>query len=170
MKKCKIIGQKNMIKTFEQFNIDIDPYGEEIWDDRKTLYNWLIQKYPDRNTWGNIKKLDCFNNQLTSLEGIENLVNLRELYCYNNQLTSLDGIENLVNIEYLDCSYNQLTSLEGIENLVNLERLYCYNNQLTSLENIENLVNLERLYCFNNQFTDDYKNYLRTLKIKDISI
>jgi Leucine-rich repeat (LRR) protein len=89
-----------------------------------------------------LKILCCCNNQLTSLEGIENLVNLKELYCYDNQLTSLEGIENLINLIELACDSNKLTSLEGIENLVDLKELYCSNNQLTSLEGIENLVKL----------------------------
>jgi Leucine-rich repeat (LRR) protein len=89
-----------------------------------------------------LKELDCVNNKLTSLEGIENLVNLKKLCCYENQLTSLEGIENLVKLEQLICADNDLTSLEGIENLVNLDMLCCYNNQFTSLEGIENLVKL----------------------------
>jgi Leucine-rich repeat (LRR) protein len=48
------------------------------------------------------------------------LINLKKLDCYNNQLTSLEGIENLFNLEDLDCSDNQLTSLEGIEILTKL--------------------------------------------------
>jgi hypothetical protein len=152
--KSQLIYHKFKIKKQNENNYyDIDPYGEEIWDDRKTLYNWLIQKHPNRNTWNNIEYLDCSNNQLTSLEGIENLVNLRLLYCSNNQLTILENIENLVNLERLYCRNNQLNSLDGIENLVNLEILSCSNNQLNSLKNIENLVNLRELSCSNNQLT-----------------
>jgi Leucine-rich repeat (LRR) protein len=89
-----------------------------------------------------LEELICYSNQLTSLEGIENLVNLVNLYCSYNKLTSLEGIENLINLKELYCSYNKLTSLEGIENLINLEKIYCSHNQLTSLEGIECLTNL----------------------------
>ena len=157
-----------MIKTFEQFN-ELDPYGEEDWeiDNLPTV----IQIARDQNKpYDQITEFWCNDNQLTSLDGIENLVNLRWLFCFNNQLTSLDGIENLVNLRVLWCHDNQLTSLDGIENLVNLEVLWCHDNQLTSLDGIENLVNLRVLWCSDNQFSNKYKKYIRSLKIKDTVI
>ena len=120
------------IKLFEQFIDPFDPFGEEILYEEKTFLNWLKKNYPDETKWRNIKEIVCYGNRLTSLEGIENLVNLESLYCHNNQLTSLEGIENLVNLKYLYCSRNQLISLEGIENLVNLRELSCYNNQFSN--------------------------------------
>ena len=80
--------------------------------------------------------------------------NLKKLYCYNNQLTTLP--ENLpVSIEYLYCSNNQLTTLP--ENLpASLEVLNCNNNQLTTLP--ENLpASLKELLCDENPFTKEYE-------------
>ena len=135
-----------MIKTFEQFN-ELDPYGEEDWDDDNLTPVLIIAKKQNK-PYDQITGLDCSFNQLSSLEGIENLVNLEKLWCYNNQLTSLEGIENLVNLQVLSCSSNQLTSLEGIENLVNLKILYCSSNQ----------------------FSNKYKEYIRSLEIKDLRL
>ena len=132
-----------MIKKYNQYiketiNIDIDPYGEEDWDidDLPTILQ-LVRK--SGNPYDRIILLDCSYRDLTSLEGIENLISLKRLYCYNNQLTSL----------------------KNIENLTNLKHLYCDNNQLTNLDGIENLINLKTLYCQNNQFSEEYKDYLR---------
>ena len=136
------------IKLFEQFVDPFDPFGEEVLYKESTFLNWLKEKYPDETKWREIKGISCENNQLTSLEGIENLVNLRSLYCYNNQLTSLKEIENLVNLKILYCSRNQLTSLEGIENLVNLKYLYCYNNR------------------FPNEYKEYLKNYCKEKGIR----
>jgi hypothetical protein len=145
-------GKFENLQTFENFINEIDPYGEEDWEyDNLSPVLQIAKK--QNIPYDQITFLSCDNNQLTSLEGIENLVNLKILDCWNNQLTSLEGIENLVNLEALSCSNNQLTSLEGIENLINLEKLWCSNNQLTSLDGIENLVNLEKLWCSNNQLT-----------------
>ncbi len=93
-----------------------------------SFMDWLLQKYPDKNEWKNIIKINCSHENLVNLDGIENLVNLKYLYCPNNQLTELN-IENLVNLVYLDCSYNQLTEL-NLENLINLKMLECYDNKL----------------------------------------
>ena len=130
------------LKLYEQFN-ENDPFGEEIEyikPDGTFLY-WLKINCPDENIWNKITIIDCSNKNLTSLEGIENLVNLKELYCDNNQLTSLEGIENLVNLKFLYCYDNQLTSLEGIK--------------------LKNLVNLKYLNCWGNLLNTEYKNYLK---------
>ncbi len=179
-----------MIKKYNQYikenNIvynqdEIDPYGEENWDEIELTpvlkiakdiglpYDQITELYCYNENLTNLKgvenlinleTLDSSNNNLTSLEGIENLTNLKRLYCNNNHLTNLNGIENLVNLEYLYCYNNNLTNLEGIENLINLKYLGCSNYNLTSLEGIENLINLRVLYCSNNNFSDDYKQYL----------
>ena len=132
-----------MIKKYNQYikeNIhsDIDPYGEENWDDENLSPILQIAK----NTG---KPYD----QITVLD------------CNCKQLTSLEGIEKLINLEYLYCGVNQLTSLAGIENLTNLNYLYCDHNQLRSLDEIKNLNNLEIIFCRKNQFSIEYKEYLK---------
>ena len=150
------------LKLYEQFDFDEnDPFGEEIKYTKSTFLSWLKNRYPDENIWSEIKEINCYNKQLTSLEGIENLINLERLYCEYNRLTSLKEIENLVNLKELDCSGNELTGLEGIENLVNLKEFDCHSNMLTTLEGIENLVNLKELWCYDNRLTIQYRNYLR---------
>jgi Leucine-rich repeat (LRR) protein len=155
-----------MIQNYKDYikeqHLDVDPFNEEDWDiDKLSLLLQIIRKQFGDKPHDEITVLNGSNEQLTSLEGIENLVNLKYFHCDNNQLTSLEGIENSVKLEILACWNNQLTSLEGIENLVNLEILNCSFNQLTSLEGIENLVNLKILSCHNNNFSEDYMNYLK---------
>ncbi len=156
---------------------EIDPYGEEDWDDSKQILQKIKKPYDRIITLNyekryltslngienliNLQFLYCDNNQLTSLEGIENLINLKGLSCTFNQIRSLNGIENLTNLNYFFCQNNQLTNLDEIEKLTNLEVLNCHNNQLTSLEGIENLINLNHLSCWNNQFSEEYKEYLK---------
>ena len=94
----------------------------------------------------------------------EEQMNLIELDCSDNKLTSLKGIEELTNLEWLDCSNNKLTSLEGIENLDKLVEIYCYDNKLTSLKGIENLDKLEFLDCRDNPLP--YSDLFNLDKIK----
>jgi internalin A len=104
------------------------------------LQDWLNKNYTKQEQI-KLTSLNCSQNQITSLKGIESLVNLKILDCYNNQLTSLSGIEKLVNLTYLHCSCNQITSLKGIETLVNLEYLSCTNNQLSyKFSNLEDIL------------------------------
>ncbi|MCQ2209870.1 MAG: leucine-rich repeat domain-containing protein [Paludibacteraceae bacterium] len=115
--------------------------------------------------------VDCQENDIASLTGIEYFKNLRLLDCSYNQLTSLDLSSNTA-LEYLFCTDNQLTSLD-LSNNTNLEELSCFDNKLTSLDlpasehltvincgsnqltslNLENNTALEYLICNDNQLT-----------------
>ena len=164
-----------MVKNYKDYikeHLDIDPFDEEDWeiDNLSPLLQIVRKKYGNK-PYDEITELYCSYNQLTSLKGIENLVNLEEFDCGDNQLTSLEEVENLVNLKEFHCYNNQLTSLKGIENLVNLKFLSCDNNQPTSLEGIENLVNLKELWCNGNNFNKVYKNHLKNYcKNKNISL
>ena len=90
--------------------------------------------------------LNCYNNQLTTLDVSKNTA-LIELYCFNNQLTTLDVSKNTALI-HLACSNNQLTTLDVSKNTA-LIYLYCSGNQLTTLD-VSKKTALRRLECYNN--------------------
>ncbi len=166
-----------MIKKYNQYikenNIayssdEIDPYGEEDWDEVELTPVLIIAKKLGL-PYSQITELNCSEKDLMNLDGIENLINLQTLDCDNNNLISLKGIENIVNLEILICRGNNLTSLEGLENLINIKYLDITRNNLTSLKGIENLINLEYLICRNNNFSNEYikniKEYCKNKKI-----
>lgn len=97
----------------------------------------------------NIIKLDCENNQLTTLDLSQN-ISLLELICYNNSLGSLD-ITQCGSLVFLEAAYNQLTSLNVSQN-INLKKLGVIGNFLTSLDVSQN-INLQILDCKSNQLT-----------------
>ena len=96
-----------------------------------------------------LETLNCFDNQLTSLDVSKNTA-LIYLDCYGNQLTSLDVSKNTA-LTYLDCGRNQLTSLDVSKDTA-LTELDCRSNQLTKLDVSKNTV-LTTLYCWDNQLT-----------------
>ena len=98
---------------------------------------------------GNITRLNCEENQLTSLN-LSGCTDLAELNCYGNQLTSLDVSQNTALTE-LDCRSNQLTSLD-VSGFTALTTLRCTHNQLTSL-NVSGCTALPALDCSRNQLT-----------------
>ena len=100
---------------------------------------------------------------ISSLQGIEYFSNLTRLDCSNNQLTSLDLKWNTKLIS-LNCNYNQLTSLDLKRN-TSLEQLWCGGNNLTSLDVSNNLL-LRSLNCSSNLLTSlnvSYKTELTAL-------
>ncbi len=79
------------------------------------------------NHCSRLQYLDCWGNQLTSLD-VSKCTQLKELYCWDNELTSLD-VSGCKQLKELDCSENELTSLDVSKN-TQLKELYCYNNRL----------------------------------------
>ena len=96
-----------------------------------------------------LKRLYCYDNQLTSLDVSKNTA-LTYLDCYGNQLTSLDVSKNTA-LTYLDCGRNQLTSLDVSKNTA-LTYLDCRSNQLPKLDVSKNTA-LTELDCRSNQLT-----------------
>ena len=119
--------------AFVSFSIGDDGYASSAYDGLSIVAP-------------NFERLDCYGNNLTSLDMSKNVA-LTYLHCSTNQLTSLDVSKNVALTDF-DCSTNQLTSLDVSKN-VNLTELYCSTNQLTSLDVSKN-VNLTGLYCTGN--------------------
>ena len=90
------------------------------------------------------------NKSISDLKGIEFFTSLTELNCYQNQLTSLDVSKNtaLINIK---CDSNRLTSLDVSKNTA-LKNFECDSNQLTSLDVSRNTA-LVFFSCTGNQLT-----------------
>ena len=99
--------------------------------------------------YGNIKKLDCEGQGLTSI-AVANAPVLERLYVPSNVLTTLD-VSGCTALKELVCDYNQLTSL-NVSNNTALEVLNCAVNHLTSL-NVSNNAALTYLYCDSNELT-----------------
>ncbi|MEI6489695.1 MAG: T9SS type A sorting domain-containing protein [Bacteroidota bacterium] len=97
----------------------------------------------------NVTSINCYNNQLTSLDLSANTL-ITSLGCSTNQITSLDLSSNTL-LTNITCSNNQLTSL-NVSTCTGLTELYCSSNQLTSLD-VSNNTALTILYCFINQLT-----------------
>ncbi len=85
-------------------------------------------------------EIDVSFRNIASLKGVEYFTALERLDCYWNQLTSLDVSKNTA-LTWLYCDGNQLTSLD-VSNNTSLEELYCSYNQLTSLD-VSNNTSLE---------------------------
>jgi hypothetical protein len=125
----------------------------------------------DLSGLNNLKKLNCYFNNLTSIN-FNGCNSLEEIYLDQNYLTTID-LSEISTLKYLDCQNNDLTSLvlptssilinlkcfnNNLNNLVltnqtHLENLYCGNNFLTNL-NLSNCINLKLLQCYRNNLNN----------------
>ncbi len=143
--------------------------NEAILIKRLIVNNQLISKLEGIQHFKSLSYLNCYKNQIKSLElsGLTNLAilylgfndlqslnlsgmtNLRHLHCDNNQIVSLN-LTGLANLKSLHCDNNLLSSL-NLSEFTKLETLNCSSNQLPLL-NLSGLLNLKLLYCDNNKF------------------
>ena len=95
--------------------------------------------------------LNCSANQLTELDvDVTHKPNLERVECQNNQLTSLILGQNKL-LKKLNCAHNQLTQL-NLNNMSALKELNCANNQLTMLD-VSDSPELTTLWLKNNHLT-----------------
>ena len=112
-------------------------------------HNDLEQLDVKNSKW--LRELDCSKNELTVLDvDVTHKPNLVRVECQNNQLTSLILGENKM-LRKLNCANNQLTQL-NLNNMISLTELNCANNQLTVLD-VSSSPNLTTLWLKNNQLT-----------------
>ena len=105
-------------------------------------WNRLTELDADVSHKSQLERVECQNNQLTSLILGENK-GLKKLNCAHNQLTQLN-LDNMISLEELNCFDNQLTVLD-VSNSPKLTKLWLGDNHLTSL-NLDNNPNLNFTY------------------------
>lgn len=106
---------------------------------------------------GNIKKFDSGGyHELTSLN-VSGCPALTELDCYGNNLTSLDVSKN-TKLTYLCYGYNNLISVD-VRKCTELTELICRENKLTSLDVSKN-TKLTELDCSSNNLSSAALNQI----------
>lgn len=108
-------------------------------------------------TNGNIGTFWFFNTGIASLAGLEGMTGAANFYINgNNNLTSLNGIQNLSGSLYGfsvwgNAALNNISALSGITNINDGTIEIAYNNNLTSLNGIHNITNIDKgLWIYGN--------------------
>ena len=147
MTTSKKVGETIQLSIMADSDVSISSVRESArTDGGYYLYTLTSQTITIR---GDVTKLDCYYNQLTSLD-VSGCTVLTTLDCRGNQLTSLDVSKNTA-LTALVCYSNQLTSLD-VSGFTALTTLSCHDNQLTSL-NVSSCTALTTLECESNPLT-----------------
>lgn len=96
-----------------------------------------------------ISNLDCSNQTIKSVKGIEKLTDLEILDLSYNELTSIDFSKNEF-LKIVTLKNNELTNV--VKNTVSLRKFNVYNNKLNEI-NVSDNVNLELLDASSNKLT-----------------
>ena len=60
-----------------------------------------------------------------------------------NQITKIEGLDNLINLTYLGIDGNQIIKIEGLEKLNKLNKLALANNKIENIEGLYKIKNLQ---------------------------
>lgn len=117
--------------------VELEYYGPEISDieirSNPVLEACIKSNAQDqgvRYVW-DFKELDCSRKGLTSLAGLENLINLEKLTVYGNTINSAD-FSGLGKLKWLDMGFNTLQGLDLSGNTL-LEAVFVESNELNSI-------------------------------------
>jgi len=120
----------SICKKYGIENYTINPDGSVDVDGDVSLLCMELTKLPLK--FGRVSgDFDCYDNQLTTLEGAPKEVG-EDFDCRYNQLTTLEGAPREVGGDFY-CDHNKLTTLEGAPREVG-GAFDCKNNQLTTLK------------------------------------
>lgn len=94
------------------------------------------------------------DNQIASLDGLENARKLTELVLSNNQIASVSGLAGALSLEVLSLANNRIVSLQGFPALPALHTLDVSGNQLLSLDGVASLGKLWTVRARGNPLVD----------------
>ncbi|WML41218.1 cell wall-binding repeat-containing protein [Neobacillus sp. OS1-2] len=105
----------------------------------------------------NLEYLNLANNNITDISPLKNLTKLSSLVLSSNNITDISPLKNLNQLSGLDLSYNHIKDISALASLSVTGSVYfdldLSNNEITSLDALKNLKNLNSLYAANNNIS-----------------
>ncbi len=120
------------------------------------LNNNLITDITSLGTCKNLSNVQLNDNQITSLSPLTTASPyLREIHVNRNKLTSLTGLENLLNLDHIEASDNELTDIAGLVNATLLKYVNLNQNEISDISILsKSAKNLVYVYFNNNNVSD----------------
>ncbi len=142
-------------------------YNEQIKKVCPNMHDLVIRHYicEQREQFlpiDNIKMLSTYNWFPELFDRCTQLTHLD--LSKSQQLTTLDGIEVLVNLIYLDIGQTRVEKIDPLQSLQNLKCLNILKTRVTQISNLKNCIGLEFL-CVDEKHITDWKECNNEVKI-----
>ncbi|KAJ9438372.1 Protein phosphatase 1 regulatory subunit SDS22-like protein [Diplonema papillatum] len=98
-------------------------------------------------------KLQVMHQDISVIEGLDQLVSLEYLWLNENHIGKLQGLQQCTRLKELYLHSNRITKIEGFDNLSRLQVLWLQDNQLTSLDGLSKLTSLRVLWVASNKIS-----------------
>ncbi|OLN81769.1 Protein phosphatase 1 regulatory subunit SDS22 [Colletotrichum chlorophyti] len=128
--------------------------GEDPSTDELIVSHARVSSIPalrlDRFT--KVIRLCLRQNSIQSIDGLSPLAaTLEDLDFYDNLISHIRGLEDLVNLTSLDLSFNKIKHIKRVNHLTKLKELFLVANKISTIENLEGLDNLTSLELGSNR-------------------
>ena len=119
----------------------------------------------------NIQELNISYNNLTSLDGIENIAALTILTAHKNELTDIDAIASQDKLVSVNLGFNKITDIDVLSKLQQAQTLLLNANLLTDVSALKNLDALVTLRLeFNDLMTEAVQDIIALPNIKFLTM
>lgn len=201
----KVVAENGEVAT-HWINWNYLPYGEEIIEFPDPVLEKLVREKCGIDYGKQILKSDLagrtslslhnYGELVTSLEGIEHLVDLESVDFEGHEIDDITGMgkltklnrirlsdnnigdddmaefEILVNLVDVEMDKNQISDISTLANCMNLEKLSLRDNQIDSVEPLRNTAKLYELFLGNN-YLYDYSplySYYKNITARDFAM
>ncbi|KAK4451663.1 hypothetical protein QBC34DRAFT_423654 [Podospora aff. communis PSN243] len=103
---------------------------------------------------GTLQDLDLYDNLISHIRGLDDLVNLTSLDLSFNKIKHIKHISHLKKLTDLFFVANKISKIEGLDGLDKLRNLELGSNRIRVLENLDALPALEELWVAKNKITE----------------
>lgn len=141
--------------TYQQLSVCYELISDLEFDD-ENLANCVAQNAGDNGIYEvpDLYLLDCPNQGISSLQGIEQLYGLNYVYLDENIIKDFSLLASLPNLLTLSAAENPTMDSATLASITQLEDLYIPLNNLTNLDFVENMWNLRNAYFHFNDISD----------------
>jgi hypothetical protein len=101
-----------------------------------------------------LQNLDCIDQGVVSLNGIDFLVGLQTLSMWENSVTDISALANLSELQWLELGANDIADISALSDLTDLTRLGLSGNQISNVKDLDGLSQLEWLHLDDNALTE----------------
>jgi Leucine-rich repeat (LRR) protein len=98
-----------------------------------------------------IERLELNENNIKTIDGLDDLEKLKELSLRSNNVNRIDGLWNLEKLEILTLTDNEIEKIEGLDSLDDLKELHLTKNDIKSIGGLDNLKSLKKLMLPSNE-------------------
>jgi internalin A len=118
-----------------------------------------------------IQELNISYNNLTSLDGIENIPSLTTLAAHKNQLTDIDALASQDKLVSVNLGFNKIEDIDALSKLGQAQELLLNANNLTDISALQGLDTLVTLRLeFNNLTTEAVQDVIALPNIKFLTM